>query len=823
MDEPSAKRGNVTAETTVSSFNRFSFRKDFPKIFAIALVYFLAHQIAFLFPDSEKVIMLIWPAGGVSLAALLLNPRRLWPGLILAFYVTGIAADVFTAGRSFMAGVGYMTGNMVESIGCACLILHRAEEFRKFTRVREILSLVAGTVFVNALSSCIGAGTSVITRGAVFMDSFQAWYIADGLGVLLIGPFIVSWINIKDSISESGPKKIMEGVAFIAVWSIATWFIFQPIQFELQIRPYVLFALLAWPAIRLGMRGVTLALLLLFVIAINSQTILNESTPWAGKELALGYRLLELQLFLGVMAVAGYLLAASYMGLRQAEKALRKSEALFRALSENSYDAIMRFDGELRHLYANPSVLQQSGIPREAFWGKTSREIGFPLDLVTLWEKTLRRVFDTGAVQRVEFQLPTGVWIDWLCIPESDETGQVQAVITSARDITDRKRTEEALIASENRFRKLVETVSDVIFEFNDKGKITYASPAWLKIWGGDPSETIGKNFIEMVHPEDKERLMARFSDLRRGEECSDTYRFFNKRGQLRWMRSLTTPLMENGRFKGARGVLSDFTAQKQAEEERFELEKQLQQVQRDESLSRMAGAIAHHFNNQLTVVTGNLELVMEKLPRDNTVAKNLSEIMNAARKASEVSGLMLTYLGQTAAKKEPMDICKICRRNLPLFRATLPETIRLETNIPFPGPTIDGNGNQIQQILTNLITNASESCDGQGEVQLTVKTVSAENIPENNRCPMNWQPADTAYACLEVRDSGCGIAEKDIAKIFDPFFTTKFTGRGLGLAVVVGILRSHRGAITVESEPGRGSIFRVFLPVSADEAVLPP
>lgn len=139
---------------------------------------------------------------------------------------------------------------------------------------------------------------------------------------------------------------------------------------------------------------------------------------------------------------------------------------------------------------------------------------------------------------------------------------------------------------------------------------------------------------------------------------------------------------------------------------------------------------------------------------------------------------------------------------------------------MPCPGPTIKGNVHQIQQVLTHLATNAREALgESRGAIHVVVKTVSPTDIPATHRFPLDWQPPDNLYACLEVTDTDCGIAETDIEKLFDPFYSTKFTGRGLGLPVVLGILRAHRGAVTVESTVGRGSIFRAFLPVS-DEIV---
>jgi CheY-like chemotaxis protein len=181
----------------------------------------------------------------------------------------------------------------------------------------------------------------------------------------------------------------------------------------------------------------------------------------------------------------------------------------------------------------------------------------------------------------------------------------------------------------------------------------------------------------------------------------------------------------------------------------------------------------------------------------------------------------MLTYLGQAQARPEPLDLSEICRRSVRLLQAAMPIDRALEADLPSLGPGISANANEIQQILTNLITNAWEAgSDVKGLVHLTVTTVSPAEIPVSRRFPLDWRPRDNAYACLEVVDRGSGIGEEDIEKIFDPFFSSKFAGRGLGLPVVLGIARAHGGAVTVKTEPGRGSTFRVFLPVSNAEVV---
>jgi CheY-like chemotaxis protein len=184
----------------------------------------------------------------------------------------------------------------------------------------------------------------------------------------------------------------------------------------------------------------------------------------------------------------------------------------------------------------------------------------------------------------------------------------------------------------------------------------------------------------------------------------------------------------------------------------------------------------------------------------------------------------MLTYLGQSFDKRELADLAAICRQGLSMLQASLPGKLTLEANLPSPGPAVMVNKNEILQVLTNLMTNAWEALgDGSGSVRMSVKTVPPADISRAQRYPMDWQPGDNHYACLEVTDTGCGVASNDIEMLFDPFYTSKFTGRGLGLAVALGIVKAHEGVITVESHLGGGSIFRVFLPVSAQEAPRKP
>ncbi|MDR3555778.1 MAG: ATP-binding protein [Syntrophobacteraceae bacterium] len=256
----------------------------------------------------------------------------------------------------------------------------------------------------------------------------------------------------------------------------------------------------------------------------------------------------------------------------------------------------------------------------------------------------------------------------------------------------------------------------------------------------------------------------------------------------------------------------------------RKRLEQQRRQKVKAESLTRMAGAIAHLFNNQLAVLIGRLEMAMEDLGPDHIVATSLTESRKAALKASVISARMLEYLGQTSSALAAFDLMEACHRAIEAQVMSMPQTVTMEISIPSERLTIKGDRVKVEQVLTNLITNAKEAMgEGEGAIRVAVRVVPAKETPSPHLFPPGWQPESDLYACMEVSDSGCGIVPEQLDSIFDPFFSTKFTGRGLGLAVVQGTLRMHRGAVSVESAPGRGSVFRVFWPLEKREAASLP
>jgi len=235
-----------------------------------------------------------------------------------------------------------------------------------------------------------------------------------------------------------------------------------------------------------------------------------------------------------------------------------------------------------------------------------------------------------------------------------------------------------------------------------------------------------------------------------------------------------------------------------------------------------MAGAIAHHFNNQLQAVMSSLEL-LEAAVQGPEARGGLARAKRATERAAEVGQLMRVYLGQTSQDQDWWDLSGLCRAGLADLQANLPAQVRLRAEFASPGPVVRANADQVRQALANLASNAWEAMgEAGGELLVRVGAVPVAAIPARNRFPVDWQAQARDYAYLEVADSGNGIDPADIDKVCDPFYSTKFTGRGLGLSVVLGIAQAHGGAVTIQSRPGAGSVFRLHLPAAEPERTGP-
>jgi PAS domain S-box-containing protein len=389
----------------------------------------------------------------------------------------------------------------------------------------------------------------------------------------------------------------------------------------------------------------------------------------------------------------------------------------------------------------------------------------------------------------------------------------------------------QALTESRALYRLLTEDASDVVWKTDRNLLLTYISPADERLRGYRAEEVIGHPVAEFFTEEGVAALTRHMQERQRVEQEEGFSGFMTfeaqhrcKDGRARWGEVMSKPDRDaQGTLLGYHGITRECTDRRLAEAEKARLEALEHQLQKTESLGRMAGAIAHHFNNQLQTVMGSLEQVSQRYASADT-DRSIHLAKQATKQAAEMSRLMLVYLGQTDSPRHPCHLGDLCLASLATLRTGLPAGVSLEVACPSPGPVIRANPEQIHQVLDALMANAWQAMDPRGgHLQVRLGTYPAAAIPELHRFPVDWNLLAQEYVCLEVADSGCGIAEADCQKLFDPFFSTKFTGRGLGLPVVLGIMQAHEGGITVQGRQGLGSSFRLWFPVSAEPVVQVP
>jgi PAS domain S-box-containing protein len=392
------------------------------------------------------------------------------------------------------------------------------------------------------------------------------------------------------------------------------------------------------------------------------------------------------------------------------------------------------------------------------------------------------------------------------------------------KEVRERKRVEETLREANEYLNNLIRYANAPIIVWDPEFRITRFNRAFEKLTGRTADDVIGRH-LEILFPpalvDSSIQLIERTLLGERWETVEiGILHVDGAVSSVLWnSATIFAPDKQTPIATIAQG--HDITRRKQAEAERMNLERQLQQARKAESLGRMAGAVAHHFNNKLMVVSGNLEMALIDAEPDQRLSKRLLDAQRATSQAAEVSSLMLAYLGQTLPKAEIFDLARVCRELVQDQKSYLPERVTLIGDIPPDGPTIRANRAQVSQVLSNLIVNAWEAIgDGEGEVRVSLRIVAATETLSSHLFPSDWKPEKGDYISLEVSDTGSGINPEELDLIFDPFFSTKFVGRGLGLAVVLGTVRSYGGAVAVESEPGRGSIFRVFWPIAKEEAL---
>lgn len=382
-----------------------------------------------------------------------------------------------------------------------------------------------------------------------------------------------------------------------------------------------------------------------------------------------------------------------------------------------------------------------------------------------------------------------------------------------SQEIGERKRAENALAASEKRFRELANSLPQVVYEMDANGTVTFVNQNAFEFFGYTQDDfDKGLSVLQFLIPEDRDRAMSNIRRRLTGEDLgSQEYTALREDGGTFPISVHVTPVIQDNVPMGLRGIMIDTTYLKQAEAEKKKLEVQLLQTQKMESIGTLAGGIAHDFNNILSPIIGYSELAVDYTEKDSLIHEYIQEVLVAAQRAKDLVKQILTFSRQTEYEQKPVQIKSIAKEVLKLLRSSLPTTIEIRQNLQ-SSATILADPTQIHQILMNLCTNAGHAMAEEGGI-LTVELTKAElDFDFTDRHPGT---APGPYLKLTVSDTGIGMSPQVLDRIFEPFFTTKDQGEGtgMGLSVVLGIVKSLGGTITAYSDPGQGSVFNVFFP----------
>ena len=518
---------------------------------------------------------------------------------------------------------------------------------------------------------------------------------------------------------------------------------------------------------------------------------------------------------------------------KRVEEALRASEQRLADIIDFLPDATFAIDDKGIVIAWNRAIEEMTGVPKEKMIGRADREYAVPfygrrrpimIDLVFAEEDEIRK--DYVGVSRVgdtiiaEAFVPgvyggKGAYLWGIATPLYDKSGKVVAAIESIRDVTDRKMAEATLTKAEAKYRAIFENAMEGIFQTTPEGRYVTANPAHAKMLGYDSPEEIMASTTEIgrqIYVDPAQRLEIKHL-LAKNDSLKDFQaQLFRKDGTAIWVTiDVTTIKDPEGNILFYQGSMLDITDRRRGAEEKEKLEAQLQHAQKMESVGRLAGGVAHDFNNMLNVIIGHSEMALDQMTPAEQFHHNLHEIRNAAYRSADLVRQLLAFARRQMARPKLLDLNETIENMLRMLRRLIGEDIDL---VWAPGSGlwhVKIDPSQIDQILANLAVNARDAISGVGTITIETLNVALDD----SYCAGHAGFIPGEYVQLTVSDTGAGMSREVLEHLFEPFFTTKGIGQGtgLGLATVYGIVKQNEGFINVYSELSRGATFKIYLP----------
>ncbi|BBO73419.1 hypothetical protein DSCW_08360 [Desulfosarcina widdelii] len=491
-----------------------------------------------------------------------------------------------------------------------------------------------------------------------------------------------------------------------------------------------------------------------------------------------------------------------------ADTAKSNDQENYREMVENLNDVLYTTDRNAVVTYVSPNIVRLSGYTLDEVVGRNFVEFVHPDDLRDRMDQFLRIL--EGVEEATEYRLVTKTGeIKWAHTSARPiiKNGQVTGVQGILVDITDRKNIEDALRRSEEKYRIVIEHANDAIFVLQDQ-RIRFMNPSASEILGDTLDNISERSFLEFVHPDDRPMIQDRYKRRMRGEKLSNRicFKMKNTNGDFRDI-ELNALLIVWEEQPAILCFGKDTTAQRMTEA-------QLRNSQRMEALGTLAGGIAHNFNNLLMGIHGNASLCQVKLDDPSPIEKHLEKINKLVESGAKLTNQLLHYARGGDFKVSMVNLNTLVEEVSETVAATK-KRIRIQPTLSKNIPDVKADKGQIEQVLINLVLNAADAMPDGGDIFIETSCVEGRKI--NKIASLS---DEQTYVQLKVSDCGHGIPKDIQDRIFEPFFTTKGLerGTGLGLSTAYGIVRSHNGEITVESEINKGAIFSVYLPAVAED-----
>ena len=511
---------------------------------------------------------------------------------------------------------------------------------------------------------------------------------------------------------------------------------------------------------------------------------------------------------------------------RQAE--IRERSQLLDAFFEHSITPMVFLDRRFNFIRVNEAYARSCGRQPSDFPGRNHFELYPDAGNQRIFEEVVRsrRPFQVLAKPFVFQDHPEwGVtYWDWTLVPILDSSGEVEFLVFSLEDVTAQVRAQDELRKSEQRYRRLIENLRDefIFYAHGTDGVFTYVSPSVKGLLGFAPEELLTMRDSHLPDtPLNREARRRAELAISGQQQPSYEVEVLHKDGSARRLAINESPVLDtDGRVIAVEGVARDVTERLRAEEERAALQAQLVQAQKMEAIGRLAGGVAHDFNNMMTAVTGHARRLLRRLDKDDPTRRGVEEILKGGERATLLTRQLLAFSRKQIFRLESLDLNEVLGGMASMLRRLLGENIELLFRPAQDLEPVRADRAQLEQAVVNLALNSRDAMPEGGRLTVTTANVRLEDREELARLDL---PADD-YVMVAIEDTGHGMDATAQSHVFEPFFTTKSPGEGtgLGLSTVYGIVKQSGGGIVFASQPGRGTTFRVYLPRAATPLRVP-